>query len=514
VLKFKSIAKYQVTHLLENNSNSSTSSTTQAATSASTQPAANDTNNSTETNGEKDLGEIKSKIDKLDTFLNTFEDKDRIKIKYGPSSVIIQNELDCKTTIKYLISACRSITTVIIDTKVGKADYSTTMQAKQLTSKETVVYIKLLKNALASLDIFMLGRPQPQQATSGNPLKNPPPPTINTPASIASQKEEKEVIENLGCIFACLNTQTLKEIFTQTIDFIIERTFKNANISILSSYFLATPATSCTFATILIEYLLKKMEFMGDSNLERSNLYLKLFKLVFGSVSVFPAENEKMLKPHLHTLVTKSLELALKAKEPYNYFLLLRALFRSIGGGNHDLLYQEFLPLLPVLLRNLNELQTGLHKQYLKDLFVELCLTVPVRLSSLLPYLPMLMDPLVSALNGSPTLVSQGLRTLELCVENLQPDFLYDNIQPVRTDLIQGLWNTLRSPNETIAQAAYRVLGKLGGSNRKMIVEPQKLKYNTNSSNCKEFNGPTVKVSFANYQANIEVSFEKVSIRL
>ena len=65
----------------------------------------------------------------------------------------------------------------------------------------------------------------------------------------------------------------------------------------------------------------------------------------------------------------------------------------------------------------------------MKDLFVELCLTVPVRLSSLLPYLPMLMDPLVSALNGSQTLVNQGLRTLELCVDNLQPDFLYEHIQ-------------------------------------------------------------------------------------
>lgn len=57
--------------------------------------------------------------------------------------------------------------------------------------------------------------------------------------------------------------------------------------------------------------------------------------------------------------------------------------------------------------------------------------------SSLLPYLPMLMDPLVSALNGSQTLVSQGLRTLELCVDNLQPDFLYDHIQPVRAELFQ-----------------------------------------------------------------------------
>lgn len=88
-------------------------------------------------------------------------------------------------------------------------------------------------------------------------------------------------------------------------------------------------------------------------------------------------------------------------------------------------------------LTGLNMLQSGLHKQHMKDLFVELCLTVPVRLSSLLPYLPMLMDPLVSALNGSQTLVSQGLRTLELCVDNLQPDFLYDHIQPVRAELMQ-----------------------------------------------------------------------------
>lgn len=96
------------------------------------------------------------------------------------------------------------------------------------------------------------------------------------------------------------------------------------------------------------------------------------------------------------------------------------------------------LPLTaPNLCAGLNMLQSGLHKQHMKDLFVELCLTVPVRLSSLLPYLPMLMDPLVSALNGSQTLVSQGLRTLELCVDNLQPDFLYDHIQPVRAELMQ-----------------------------------------------------------------------------
>lgn len=92
----------------------------------------------------------------------------------------------------------------------------------------------------------------------------------------------------------------------------------------------------------------------------------------------------------------------------------------------------------------------------MKDLFVELCLTVPVRLSSLLPYLPMLMDPLVSALNGSPTLISQGLRTLELCVDNLQPEFLYEHIQPVRADLMQALWRTLRNVHDPTAVVSFR----------------------------------------------------------
>ena len=41
-------------------------------------------------------------------------------------------------------------------------------------------------------------------------------------------------------------------------------------------------------------------------------------------------------QPHLHEIVNRSMELACTSKEPYNYFLLLRALFRSIGGGKNS----------------------------------------------------------------------------------------------------------------------------------------------------------------------------------
>lgn len=78
--------------------------------------------------------------------------------------------------------------------------------------------------------------------------------------------------------------------------------------------------------------------------------------------------------------------------------------------------------------------------------------------SSLLPYLHLLMDPLVSALNGSQTLVSQGLRTLELCVDNLQPDFLYEHIQPVRAQLMQA--REMMAYLLTVYSHAYRHYGK------------------------------------------------------
>ena len=75
-------------------------------------------------------------------------------------------------------------------------------------------------------------------------------------------------------------------------------------------------------------------------------MLLRLFKLVFGSVSLF-AENEPVLQPHLAPIITSSMKFAAEVKDPTNYFQLLRALFRSIGGGKFEFLYKEFLPLLP-----------------------------------------------------------------------------------------------------------------------------------------------------------------------
>ncbi|RMX56332.1 hypothetical protein pdam_00004482 [Pocillopora damicornis] len=389
----------------------------------------------------------------------------------GPSPPNAFSVPDCRSMVKTLVCGVKTITWGAGSRKVMGAANDINAPASAQANKtflpwETHLFTRLLKYALQALDIY-----QVSISPNGQYYLRPP------SSQQVRMKEEKEILEHFAGVFTMMNTSTFKEVFTASIKYLVERIHTNYALQIIPNSFLANPNTSATFATILVRFLLDRLDEMG-TNMERSNLYLKLFKLVFGSVSLFASENEQMLKPHLHEIVNRSMQLACTSKEPYNYFLLLRALFRSIGGGSHDLLYQEFLPLLPNLLQGLNNLQSGIHRQYMKDLFVELCLTVPVRLSSLLPYLPMLMDPLVSALNGSQTLVSQGLRTLELCVDNLQPDFLYDHIQPVRAELFQALWKTLRNPHDSIAHVAFRVLGKFGGGNRRMLKEPQKLKYN------------------------------------
>jgi transformation/transcription domain-associated protein len=419
------------------------------------------------------------------------ESETKSKIGFTSPAVTSYSVADCRSLVKTLVCGVKTITWGTASCKAPGMD-TTFIQNKQFLPKETLVFVRLVNHALQALDIYTINVTASGQA-------------FIRPAAVQTvrTKEEKEVLEHFAGVFTMMNPLTFKEIFSTTIEYMVDRIHNNYALQVVANSFLANPTTSATFATILVEYLLVRLEEMG-SNMERSNLYLKLFKLVFGSVSLLAAENEQMLKPHLHTIVNRSMELALSAKEPYNYFLLLRALFRSIGGGSHDLLYQEFLPLLPNLLQGLNSLQSGLHKQYMKDLFVELCLTVPVRLSSLLPYLPMLMDPLVSALNGSQTLVSQGLRTLELCVDNLQPDFLYDHIQPVRAELMQALWKTLRNPSDSIAQNAFRVLGKFGGGNRKMLREPQKLNFNE-----RETVGPCVTVYFNDCKTPISLPVER-----
>lgn len=89
------------------------------------------------------------------------------------------------------------------------------------------------------------------------------------------------------------------------------------------------------------------------------------------------------------------------------------------------------------------------------------------------------MHPLALALRGSPELVSQGLRTLELCIDNLTPDFLDPTLSTVLRELMEALHSHLKPQpaNHHHAHTTIRILGKLGGRNRRLLAKEPALKF-------------------------------------
>ncbi|KAH6600577.1 hypothetical protein BASA50_002141 [Batrachochytrium salamandrivorans] len=312
-----------------------------------------------------------------------------------------------------------------------------------------------------------------------NPL-NPLPSTSNSSATAnGNPKEEKEVFEAFASIFTFVDPPIFQEVFVTHIQHLFDEAVKTPALLAIPQYFLANLSVSANFSGLLLSFLVDRLSDLSGGDSASAYAMLRLFKLLFMAVTLFPETNEEILRPHLANIIMSSLRLSAKAKDPINYFSLLRALFRSIGGGRFELLYQEVLPLLQVLLETLNALLISAHQPHMKELFVELCLTVPVRLSVLLPYLSFLMRPLVIALQAGPELVSQSLRTLELCVDNLSHEFLEPILNPVIDELMVALWKHLKpSPYSQLhSHTTMRILGKFGGRNRRWLKDKSVLNF-------------------------------------
>ncbi|GAA96948.1 uncharacterized protein L969DRAFT_90354 [Mixia osmundae IAM 14324] len=290
-------------------------------------------------------------------------------------------------------------------------------------------------------------------------------------------REAKDVTDGFCAIFLITDLIIFQEVIDKRMAFFLDELLQNHELLAIPQAFLSNEAVSQAFVGISFRFLVARLDEIGSADKEKTSVMLRLFKMSFMAITIFPDVNEIVLQPLLGHIIMQSLKLASKAPEPTNYYFLLRALFRSIGGGRFELLYKEVLPLLQALLENLNGLLNAAERSK-RDLFVELCLTVPVRLSVLLPYLSFLMKPLVLALQAGPELVSQGLRTLELCVDNLTQEFLNPLMAPVINDVMAALWKLLRPVpfNHQHAHTTVRILGKIGGRNRRNLG-PVKLEW-------------------------------------
>ena len=329
---------------------------------------------------------------------------------------------------------------------------------------------------------------------------------------IPMSSDEKDVIDGFSSIFTVLDLKTFRNIFVCHIHNLVHHIIVMHRITlVLPQHFLSLPNNNINpqqsstaqsnnstaaqssqlphstsgvqtvgkiFADCLLHYLVRRMPQMLYND-ERTNKELvQLFRLVFASVP----ENEHVLRPYIAQIVTNALKLAQESASPNIHLSLLRHLFRHIGGGKFEALYKEFLPLLSDLLQGLVLMQNR-GSSSVREISVELALTVPARLSSLLPYIPLLMKTVLSALQATDEqVIKLGLRTLEFWVDNLNPDYLYPHLQCVLCDLMRSLCSLLRPSPSPFGTMALNVLGKLGGRNRRFLYLPYNLSYNNNTT--------------------------------
>jgi transformation/transcription domain-associated protein len=171
---------------------------------------------------------------------------------------------------------------------------------------------------------------------------------------------------------------------------------------------------SANFAACLLNELMGRSQQADLGIGEKSplaTLNMSLFSLVLRSISIHP-KNEKVLRPYIQTIVAVCFRRAVDCdttKWPDNHLILIRKLFRTITNGKNEDSYKEIVPLLATLLNGLYRLFCRSQNTILKKIVIELCITVPARLSSLLPHLSLLLRMIIPALqSGEGELVNAG----------------------------------------------------------------------------------------------------------
>jgi transformation/transcription domain-associated protein len=197
----------------------------------------------------------------------------------------------------------------------------------------------------------------------------------------ARLSEKKEVLDHFAAVFTVLDPAAFQDVFQAQIGMMYDYLMKEEAMITIPQHLLSNQNTSRIFADILLKFLVKripdlsivesdslkllllqsnenknqdekkldekeKLKKLRRKHSERTSTLLRLFKLVFHSIVLF-ADNELVLQPYLAIIVKTGIKNAMKVRRPDNFLLLIRALFRRVAAGKFELLYKEFVPLLP-----------------------------------------------------------------------------------------------------------------------------------------------------------------------
>mmetsp|Transcript_36167 Transcript_36167/g.86969 ORF Transcript_36167/g.86969 Transcript_36167/m.86969 type:complete len:1183 (+) Transcript_36167:171-3719(+) len=374
----------------------------------------------------------------------------------------------------------------------------------KMTHTERAIIDKYINLAFPSISVFKIDSQDDQSAGGGS----------------SSQEQYRDTLSFFAAAFTTLDGANLRKVWGQRLDLVVDAVRDDPTAIIMPRHLLnANPSTSFEFSSMMLNFLVPRMDRLAvsiEDNIDFISVskgkettsidrlddlrksyeskekirkettskreataaaYLQLFERVLRSLSSYP-ENERALRPHLKQIVSTCVRNSLEKNDfrNDNYCMLLRYAFRSISAGKFEDSYRELLPLIPTVLNGFFRVVSSTEDVIIRHNLMELILTIPARLSSLLPHMNLLLRVIVMALDSQiEELANLGLRTLEFWVDNLNPDFLFPQLsrqKDVFVSLMRGLATHLRPAPYPYGLLTLRLLGKIGGKNRKVLREP------------------------------------------
>lgn len=311
---------------------------------------------------------------------------------------------------------------------------------KKLTNTERDLIDKFILFTLPCFKFFRDNESDEKQEWGKPP--NFPPVDSAKPANAARTPSEqyRDVLTYFAVSFNPLDPLIFRQTIGRRLDMIVDEIVLDPLVMLIPRHFLvSSPTCSYEFCSLLLEFLMQRMDQLSTADTStvlfvdppseadtdamkrlkrlssgyetlatasyrkrRATALLHLFERAFKSLSTFP-ENEVALRPYLKTIVGRCLNGAMEntTEWPDNYCVLMRHLFRSISAGKFEESYKELLPIIPTVLNGLYRIYGATDDSTLRHLVIEFCLTIPARLSSLLPHMSLLLRVIIPALESS-----------------------------------------------------------------------------------------------------------------
>jgi transformation/transcription domain-associated protein len=310
---------------------------------------------------------------------------------------------------------------------------------KKLTNTERDLIDKFILFTVPCLKFFRDNETEDNQEWGKPPNFGPVDSSKPTNASRTPSEQYRDVLTYFAVSFNPLDPVIFRQTIGRRLGLIIDEVVNDPLVMLVPRHFLvSSPSCSFEFCSLLLDFLVQRMDQLSTMNsnsvlfidppsesgvdeLERlkelaaksdetampyrkrrANALLHLFERAFKSLSTYP-ENEVALRPYLRKIVECCLNRAVENTKdwPDNYCILLRYLFRSISAGKFEESYKELFPIIPTVLNGLYRIFCATDDSTLRHLVIEFCLTIPARLSSLLPHMSLLLRVIIPALESS-----------------------------------------------------------------------------------------------------------------